>query len=96
MNLKLLLQEDGEVTLPAGLCAADLSLDELGTLLILACITEGSNGPAFLRWLVVPGFASSMKSLIDKKVIAISVVDGRVKLDVDFDRVPMRKPEAEG
>lgn len=96
MSLELQVVDPDDVTLPAWLCDSSLSLEDLGTLLVLASITHTSNGAAFERWVQSPNFQLSMRRLVDLKVIPVSVGSGVINISVDCDQVPMLNTEAQG
>ncbi len=76
---------DSEVVLPSAVIDGDLSLSELGALIILAAVAEGYAGFDHPR-LQTDETLAAVKALKDRGIFSVTVEGNAVNIGVDIDK----------
>lgn len=84
-SLTLRIDRDDEVVLPAAVADGDLSLSELGALVVIAAVAQGSHDFTSPR-MQSEDMVNAVKSLMKREIFTATVEGGTVKLNIDLDK----------
>lgn len=88
MSLELTLKDDSEITLPAGLAASPLTLEEIGALACIACFqTVDDPTEAINARLPTPQMKRALTSLKARGVFKISMEGKTISMSFDLEPI---------
>lgn len=80
-----------DIKLPNWIGDCRLSLDEIGAVTSLVCLTSRGDLKTFTKLLKKPGMADACKSLQRRKILSIDISEKELVIQLDLDKVKPKK-----
>lgn len=88
MSLTLSVQNDDEITLPAGIAVSSLSLAEIGAVVVMACLQhEQPDQDGLAARMNSEEMMTASQSLKNKDILKIGMSEGKLSINIDLEAV---------
>lgn len=87
MSLNLRLRQPDSIELPNWLAATTLTLEELGAVVVAACLRDGADMPEMQPRLADPQLMRVVQGLVEKGVCKAIANGNTISIDFDLDSV---------